>query len=151
MYKRDVAVVILSFLALFLCLQHEGSFSFNKAWCVGRPCFCTAGVICSIPPTEPEPKTTTCRALHAMIHVISTSTSLCNGAADAANRVDQAADSLQTTATTSSRDGALPATRSLPPRQYKGLPCVGAGIMQRFMIPQSWICCRTSLRISHHQ
>jgi hypothetical protein len=36
MYKRDVAVVILSFLALFLCLQHEGSFSFNKALCVGR-------------------------------------------------------------------------------------------------------------------
>lgn len=34
MYKRDVAVVILSFLALFLCLQHEGSFSFRKAWCV---------------------------------------------------------------------------------------------------------------------
>lgn len=34
MYKRDVAVLILSFLALFLCLQHEGSFSFRKAWCV---------------------------------------------------------------------------------------------------------------------
>jgi hypothetical protein len=32
MYKRDVAVVILSFFALFLCLQHEGNFSFRKAW-----------------------------------------------------------------------------------------------------------------------
>lgn len=32
MYKRDVAVVIVSFLALFLCLQHEGNFSFRKAW-----------------------------------------------------------------------------------------------------------------------
>jgi hypothetical protein len=34
MYKRDVAVIILSFLGLLLCLQHEGSFSFRKAWCV---------------------------------------------------------------------------------------------------------------------
>lgn len=33
MYKRDVSVVVLSFLALFLCLQHEGNFSFRKAWC----------------------------------------------------------------------------------------------------------------------
>eukprot|EP00775_Hariotina_reticulata_P004628 gene4628-4882_t len=32
MYKRDVSVVVLSFLALFLCLQHEGNFSFRKAW-----------------------------------------------------------------------------------------------------------------------
>ncbi|WIA13628.1 hypothetical protein OEZ85_007192 [Tetradesmus obliquus] len=32
MYKRDVAVVILSFFALFLCLQNEGNFSFRKAW-----------------------------------------------------------------------------------------------------------------------
>jgi hypothetical protein len=32
MYKRDVVVVVLSFLGLFLCLQHEGNFSFRKAW-----------------------------------------------------------------------------------------------------------------------
>eukprot|EP00879_Flechtneria_rotunda_P012428 GHRR01012978.1.p1 GENE.GHRR01012978.1~~GHRR01012978.1.p1 ORF type:complete len:348 (+),score=131.18 GHRR01012978.1:48-1091(+) len=32
MYKRDVAVVILSFVALLLCLQHEGNFSYRKAW-----------------------------------------------------------------------------------------------------------------------
>jgi hypothetical protein len=32
MYKRDVAIVLLSVIALFLSLQDEGSFEFRKAW-----------------------------------------------------------------------------------------------------------------------
>ncbi|KAF8060078.1 hypothetical protein HT031_005017 [Scenedesmus sp. PABB004] len=32
MYKRDVAVLLLSCFALFLCLQYEDNFSFRKAW-----------------------------------------------------------------------------------------------------------------------
>ncbi|MEW5319862.1 MAG: hypothetical protein WDW38_010982 [Sanguina aurantia] len=32
MYKRDVAIVLLSFVAILVSLQHEGSFSYRKAW-----------------------------------------------------------------------------------------------------------------------
>ena len=36
MYKRDFGILLLSVLALFLSLQHEGAYQFKKAWCVGR-------------------------------------------------------------------------------------------------------------------
>lgn len=32
MYKRDVAVVLLSVIAILVSLSHEGTFSFRKAW-----------------------------------------------------------------------------------------------------------------------
>ena len=34
MYKRDIAIVLLSCFALFLSVQREGSISFRKAWWV---------------------------------------------------------------------------------------------------------------------
>ncbi len=32
MYKRDVAIVLLSCVALLVSLQNEGTFTFEKAW-----------------------------------------------------------------------------------------------------------------------
>jgi hypothetical protein len=33
MYKRDFGILLLSVLALYLSLQHEGAYQFRKAWC----------------------------------------------------------------------------------------------------------------------
>lgn len=76
MYKRDVAVVILSFFALFLCLQHEGSFSFRKAWCVARRSvgFVLGGWLVPAVATNPGSLCFTCTCLpyahryHATLH-----------------------------------------------------------------------------------
>ena len=32
MYKRDVAVVLLACIAILVSIQHEGTFSYRKAW-----------------------------------------------------------------------------------------------------------------------
>lgn len=34
MYKRDFGILLLSVFAIYYALQHEGTFQFQKEWCV---------------------------------------------------------------------------------------------------------------------